>query len=120
MNYFKFLPIIFLMFLLSGCNGVTDAEVSINSNLKIVKTNPQTYSVNYLDGEFLIEPVIEEVNWDQFHLIAKRKIREDKFEYWIIQLENVQIYGPLSETEYLNMIKDLNIDLELKPVDEFF
>lgn len=37
----------------------------------------------------------------------------------IIQFED-KVYGPLSETEFTNMIGDFNIDLELKPVDEFF
>lgn len=97
-----------------------DGEISINSNLKIGKTNTQTYSVNYANGgQYLIEPTITEVNWNQSYLVAKRK-HENKFEYWIIELENEEIYGPLSEIGYSNMKKELNIDLELKPINEFF
>ena len=106
--------------LLSGCSGLMDAEISINTNLKIYKTNPQTYSVNYANGgQFLIEPTISEVNWNHSYLVAKRK-HEGKFDYWIIELENEEIYGPLSEIGYSNMKKDLNIDIELKPIDDFF
>lgn len=122
MNNLKHLTIIFFIVFLGGCNGATDAEISINSNLKMHKTNPTTYSINYNSGQFLIEPVIEKVNWDQSYLIAKRNLPShgSESDYWIIRLEDEEIYGPLSETNYLDMIKELNIDLELKAVKKIF
>lgn len=122
MNNLKYLLVAFFVVLLGGCNGSMDAEISINENLILNKTNPTTYSINYNDGQFLIEPVIEEVNWNQTYLIAKRNLPSYSSDpdYWIIGLEDEQIYGPLSETEYFNKIKELEIDLELKAVKKFF
>ncbi|WP_225230207.1 hypothetical protein [Ureibacillus galli] len=81
---------ILLVVLLSGCNGATDYEIPINSNLEFGRTNPSTYSINYRDdGQFVIEPTISEVNYD-----------------------------PLSKEEYLKRKEKMNIEMELKSVED--
>lgn len=75
---------IFIILLISGCNGLSDDEVVINDEMKFIKTNPTTFSVNNSSGgTFIIEPTIEEINWDEEYLIAKRNHRNE-MEYYSI------------------------------------
>ncbi|RND01193.1 DUF3997 domain-containing protein [Lysinibacillus halotolerans] len=109
---------ILLVVVLSGCNGATDYVIPINSNLEFGRTNPSTYSINYRDdGQFVIEPTISEVNWDDSYVIAKREHNSD-VEYWIIDLKDEVNYGPLSKEAYLKRKEKMNIEMELKSVDD--
>lgn len=138
-NISRLLFIGMISLLLYGCAGAGDYDISLPGEYSLIRSSAHNITINKKQGEdvwgeALIPAKITELNYNNQYILAKqlglkRKYPdnanntyeipdESKVTYWILQVDNGNVYGPLTENEFTNMKNKLSIpaDMVLKSV----
>ena len=116
---------------LTGCPGASDYEIDLPSNYSVIRTSGHqvTIAAKISQGNWdspIIPAKVTEVGWDDHFIIAKQvplihnpksqngdEIPDEQNDhYWIIQLENGNVTGPIDELELTKTKEKLQISKE--------
>ncbi len=141
-GFSKFLLIVIFSGLLYGCSGAGDYGTSLPDGYSLLRSSANMVTINKQEGEgvwgdALIPPKITELTWNNDYILAKQlglklnnpkdpndtyKIPdESKVNYWILQINGDNIYGPLTDSEFVQKKKELSIpsNIILKSVSTY-
>lgn len=139
----RFLSHLFVLFFslvtLVGCAGLGDYDIDLPGNYSIVRTSAHQIKLAPKKGESswgsdIIPAKIVEVAWDDNYILVKRLglmtdpesnngyqiPNAEKESFWILEIENGDLLGPLSE-EGFEIQKDklgISENVKLKKVED--
>ncbi len=116
---------------LLGCAGVQDYEIDIGEGYLIERLSSHQIVITD-DHKFVISAKVIEVGYNEEFIIAKQIglmddpelsnsyqiLNENDVRYWIVNKKNKQIMGPLVNSDFQQKLTDLNINLELKKIED--
>ncbi len=130
-------------FILSGCAGLADYTISLDNGYRIDRLSAhqiQIYGEEAVnDGNentfnYLYVPAkVTDVWWDKQYIIAKqlhlktneRGVEEppqnptdDDYSYWIIEIDENEVKGPLTLKELENNSEQLGINIVFTPIEK--
>lgn len=130
-------------FIFSGCAGLADYTIPLDHGYRIDRLSAhqiQLYGEEAVnDGNentfnYLYVPAkVTEVWWDDQYIIAKQlhlkpdergleqppeKPTEDDFSYWIIEIDQNEVQGPLTLVELENEAKQLGVHVVFTPIEK--
>lgn len=137
--------LILLCWSLAGCAGLADYEINLDNGYRIdrlsahviaiygnepIKSNDETF-YNYL----YVPAKVSDVWWNEEYIVAKQIVLVadergyeqppeqpslDDFQYWLIDVHNHQVLGPLNEKELEYEIDKLGLTekISLTPIDK--
>ena len=130
-------------FILSGCAGLADYTISLDNGYRIDRLSAhqiQIYGEEAVnDGNentfnYLYVPAkVTDVWWDKQYIIAKqlhlktneRGVEEppqnptdDDYSYWIIEIDENELKGPLTLKELENNSEQLGINIVFTPIEK--
>ncbi|MEH6944856.1 DUF3997 domain-containing protein [Bacillus sp. JJ722] len=139
-RYFYFLFIgIMSLFFLTGCPGAADYDIDLPGNYSIVRTSAHDVTIAPKTGEdswgaTIIPAKVTEVGWNDKYIIAKQinLVKDSKsnngseipdeqdYQFWIIQIENGKVTGPLDDSGLTKKKEEYEIsdDFVLKGVQD--
>lgn len=115
--------------LLNGCAGAGDYDISLSGGYSLIRSSGDIITINKKTGdgvweEALIPEKVTELVWNEKYILAKqlglkRKYPdadysyevpdESKVSYWILEVANGKVYGPLDEDEFNKKKTELSI-----------
>ncbi|MDD7793088.1 DUF3997 domain-containing protein [Clostridium sp. 'White wine YQ'] len=137
---------VLLAFLLSltlyGCAGAGDYDIDLPGGYSLIRSSAHNVTINKRINETswesdIIPAKVVEIASDEKYILAKQiglKRRnpdnindtyeipdESKVSYWILEIENGKVYGPLIEKEFNEKKKELSIstNIVLKSVSTY-
>lgn len=138
----KCLLIISLSMILYGCAGAGDFDIDLSGGYSLIRSSAHMVTINKREseaiwGEAIIPAKVIELAWNDNYILAKReglKLRnpdnpddryeipdESKIDYWILDVENGEVYGKLNEQDFIKKKNELGVpnSLILKDVDSY-
>lgn len=107
---------------LTGCAGAADYDIELPGEYSIIRTSahqvkiaPKTGTDSW--GANAVPAEVTEVGWNDDYILAKQMKGEKNHAYWIIQLSNDQVIGPLNEESFSEKKDEFGLsDIALKKV----
>lgn len=100
----------------------SNTRVPLSFNYTLVKSSSKEYSIMDKNGMIIINSFIKKVGISNNYIsVEKSDTRENSSienKYWVIDLSNDKVIGPLSIEEYSNTYEIY--DIELKPVKDYY
>jgi len=109
----------------SGCAGASDYDIDLPGNYSILRTSahqvtiaPKTSENGW--GANIVPAEVIEVGWDEEYIIARQMKGEQNYSFWIIQIDNGQVTGPLNDSAFINKKEEygINSDITMKKVQD--
>lgn len=127
---------------LFGCAGAGDYDIELSGGYSLIRSSAHQVTINKRQSETswesaVIPTKIVEIAWDDKYILAKQvglKRRnpkdskdtyeipdESKVSYWILEVKDGNIYGPLTDKDFDEKKKELNIskEMSLKEVSHY-
>lgn len=107
--------------MLSSCAGLGDWEyTNLPGNYEIWRTSAHRIALVYRNGEYTADSVVDsyvsEIAWNETFILAKQKPEEDSpdsdISFYAISVSSSDMYGPLTQTEFNDLIKSMRIALD--------
>ncbi|GAA0739153.1 DUF3997 domain-containing protein [Clostridium oceanicum] len=141
-QFFKIMIITLISLLFYGCAGLGDFEIKLSKGYVLSRSSANMVTINKKeDGNSLSQTIIPEkvdkVSWNDKYILVKRinvekentssnKKNRDKAshepesDYWIIKVDNGNLYPSPTYEEFLEKRKELCVpnNLKLKKVSE--
>ncbi|MGN7410915.1 DUF3997 domain-containing protein [Sporosarcina sp. SAFN-010] len=123
-KYLLCLLIVSVMFS-GGCAGASDYDIDLPGNYSVLRTSahevtiaPKTSETGW--GANVVPAEVTEVGWNDEYIIAKQVKGEKNHSFWIIQIDNGKITGPLNKSNLIDKKEEYGIPsgLTLKKVQE--
>lgn len=112
-----------------GCASVGDYDISLSGGYSLIRSSGHMITINKKTGdgvweEALIPEKVTELVWNEKYILAKqlglkRKYPdadysyevpdESKVSYWILEVANGKVYGPLDEEKFNKKKTELSI-----------
>ena len=109
------ISIIILSCILYGCDyfgpGMSDFNYELSGNYHLYKAGEARIWMNN-DNE-IVEGNVTGIAWDEDFILAEQT-KDDNKSYWIIDVKNNKIYGPIKEKDFNEKRKELKINTKLK------
>lgn len=100
----------------------SNTRVPLSFNYTLIKSSSKDYSIIDKSGMIIINSFIKKVGISNNYISAEqRNSRENSKianKYWVIDLSNDKVIGPLSFEEYSNAYEIY--DIELRPVKDYY
>ncbi|MCR6095504.1 DUF3997 domain-containing protein [Salipaludibacillus agaradhaerens] len=125
-----------IFILLVGCvgPGTGDFDIDLGENYSVISTSPDSIviaprnsSTNGWEAPIIPSKVTEVSQSENFILAKQIQELDDsdnhstKINYWILNIVNDDVHGPLNEDEFETLTIDLNIhDIDFKDVKELY
>lgn len=134
----KKIMLLLLCFILSGCAGMADYTISLGNGFRIDRLSAhqiQIYGDEPIQTEdetvfnhLYVPAKVTEVWWDDEYIVAKQMVlvadeRNNEqppknpaindFYYWIIDVDDHQVWGPFDEKELENEMDELGMSDEI-------
>ncbi len=109
---------------LTGCAGAADYDIDLPGEYSILRTSADRVIIAPKTGtdiwrEAAVPAKVTEVGWNDDYILAKQMKGEKNHAYWIIQLSNDYVTGPLSDSSFSEKKEELRLsDITLKNVRE--
>lgn len=101
-KYILIISIIVLMFSFSGCEfvvgpGSADYSYKLSGNYELYHAG---YTSIYKgDYEIVVTAEVKKIAWDDLYILARQE-DDDKINYFIIDVNQDKVLGPLSEEDF--------------------
>ena len=130
-------------FILSGCAGLADYEISLDNGYHIVRQSAHQIvifgeeavndGIEHTDNFLYVPAKVTDVWWDDHYIIAKQlRLRadergyeeppkitnDDDYSYWIIEKDKNEVKGPLTLKELENDTNQLGINIEFTSIEK--
>lgn len=146
----KYLIIMLVLVNINGCviaSPKSDYDMKLAGNYELWKVNKYSISIGILNNNGSLTPQIYgqviELDFNDEYIIARsiptykvdeqnfsnfsekekyiESIPEEDYEFWIIQVENEMVYGPLNEDEFNKKRKETSVpeSMKLKELDSY-
>jgi len=116
-KYVLALSFIILSCILYGCGyfgpGMADFDYHLSGSYHLYKAGEAKIWTCYGSSKQIVEGNITGIAWDDDFILAEQ-IKDGKKNYWIIDVKNNKIYGPLSEPDFNAKGKELKTNSKLK------
>lgn len=136
---------ILITLFLSGCAGAADYTISLKNGFRIDRLSAHQIAIygdepiqsenSSIENYLYVPSKVTHLWWDENNIVAKqiqlitnengveqppKKIAEDDVHYWIIDIHDHVVMGPLKEDEWKEKVNQLGIDdkLEFKSVED--
>lgn len=104
-----------------GTHSSTDAAIEINDKYSLNRTSAHSFNLTDIEElTFIIKPEVQKFNHDENFIIATGSNMFKDNSYWIIDMGDNKIYGPVDEEEFTAKKNELSIELNLIEVSDFF
>lgn len=112
-----------IIMLISGCAGLGDYDIDLPGNYSILRTSGDQITIapqNEIGwGENIVPAKVIEVGWNKKYIIAKqKKVDNDEVFYWILNVETGNAEKFLNSSDFEEKIKDYEIEIEMKKVED--
>ncbi|SCJ60428.1 Uncharacterised protein [uncultured Clostridium sp.] len=111
--------------LFSGCivgAGMGDYKIEMPEDYAILRTSSESITIGKSEGDgawsTIVPSKVTEVYLGENYIVAKQ-VTVNSYTYWIINLKDDTIYDRLTDNEFLEKLQELNIKVNLKPIDNF-
>lgn len=129
-DFFKGMIGVIIALSLYGCAGMSDYDISLPGGYSLVRSSAHKVTINKrIDKssweESIIPAKVIGLGWNSDYVLAKQvglKRRnpensedtyeipdENKISYWILEVNDDKVYGPLDEKEFEELKKEFNI-----------
>lgn len=124
-------------FILSGCAGLADYDIDLPGNYSLLRTSANQITIAPKTeigwGPNVIPARVVAVWWNEQYIVAKQlhlkadqrgyeeppqNPTDDDYSYWILEMDNNQVKGPLSVKELENESKKLGINIIFTPIEK--
>lgn len=117
-----FSVMIHLLFL-AGCAGLADYSIDLPGNLSVIRTSANNVTIAPNNGEDswganLVPAEVVEVGWNDEYIIAKQKDSSDTYYFWVIEIDNKEVTGPLNESDFADKKEEFGYDVQLIEVQD--
>ncbi|GKV70339.1 hypothetical protein NCCP2716_28370 [Sporosarcina sp. NCCP-2716] len=109
---------------LTGCAGAADYDIDLPGEYSILRTSAHQVTIAPKTGTDAwganaVPAEVTEVGWNDDYILAKQMKGEKNHAYWIIQLSNDHVTGPLSDSSFSEKKEEPGLsDITLKSVSD--
>ncbi len=139
------LTLVLLWWILSGCAGLADYEINLDNGYRIDRLSAHVTAIygdepiksddESFNNHLYVPAKVTDVWWNEEYIVAKQMVLVadergyeqppeqpslDDFQYWLIDVHNHQVLGPLDEKELENETDKLGLTekISLTPINK--